>query len=128
VAAGIAAGVAEALKPGATVGGVIDVVLGELSSGPRREVEDGLAWARDRNDWKALRPLYDDRYRGHPISNAVEILSSALAVFALSDGDPEQASSPPSTSAGTATAAPTSPGASRPPSAAPPRSAGPGSR
>ena len=91
VAAGIAAGVAEALKPGATVGGVIDVVLGELSPGPRREVEDGLTWARDEKDWKALRPRYDDRYRGHPISNAVEILSSALAVLYLSDGDPEQA-------------------------------------
>ncbi|HEX2035351.1 MAG TPA: ADP-ribosylglycohydrolase family protein [Chloroflexota bacterium] len=91
VAAGIAAGVAEAMKPQATVGGVIDTVLGELSSVPRREVQEGLTWAKEHKDWKSLRALYDDRYRGHPISNAVEILSSALAVFYLTDGDPEQA-------------------------------------
>jgi ADP-ribosylglycohydrolase len=91
VAAGIAAGVAEAMKPGATVGGVIDTILAELSSVPRREVQDGLDWAQEHKDWKALRPLYDERYRGHPISNAVEILSSALAVFYLTDGDPKQA-------------------------------------
>ncbi|MGH2352158.1 MAG: ADP-ribosylglycohydrolase family protein [Chloroflexota bacterium] len=90
VAAGIAAGVAEASKPGATVGGVIDTVLSELSSVPRKEVEDGLRWAREHGDWKALRPLYDERYRGRPISNAVEILSSALAVFYLADGDPKE--------------------------------------
>ena len=90
VAAGIAAGVAEALNPRATVGGVIDTVLAELSPPPRREVEDGLAWAREHGDWRALRPLYDERYRGRPISNAVEILSSALAIFYLADGDPKQ--------------------------------------
>lgn len=38
-----------------------------------------------------LHPRYDDRYRGHPISNAVEILSSVLAVFYLVDGDPREA-------------------------------------
>ncbi|MDQ3700432.1 MAG: ADP-ribosylglycohydrolase family protein [Chloroflexota bacterium] len=91
VAAGVAAGVAAAMKPAATVGGVIETVLGELSAVPRQEVEDGLGWARQHKDWKALRALYDDRYRGHPISNAVEILSSALAVFSLVDGDPRQA-------------------------------------
>ncbi len=91
VAAGVAAGVAAAMQPEASVGGVIETVLAELSSVPRREVEDGLTWAREHTDWRALRPLYDDRYRGHPISNAVEILSSALAVFYLVDGDPREA-------------------------------------
>jgi hypothetical protein len=90
VAAGIAAGVAEALRPGATTGGVIDVVLGQLSSTPRREVEEGLDWARERGDWKALRPLYDERYRTRPMSNAVEVLSSALALFYLADAEPKQ--------------------------------------
>jgi ADP-ribosylglycohydrolase len=91
VAAGIAAGVAAAMRSDATVGGVIETVLGELSSVPRREVEEGLGWAQAHQDWRALRPLYDERYRGHPISNAVEILSSALAVLYLADGDPKQA-------------------------------------
>jgi ADP-ribosylglycohydrolase len=70
---------------------VIDTVLGQLSSAPRQEVEQGLRWAKERNDWRDLRPLYDEQYRGHPISNAVEILSSALAVFYLVDGEPKQA-------------------------------------
>lgn len=91
VAAGIAAGVAEAMKPGATVGRVIDTVLGQLSTVPRKEVQQGLSWAKEHQDWRELRPLYDEQYRGHPISNAVEILSSALAVFSLADGEPKQA-------------------------------------
>lgn len=91
VAAGIAAGVAEGMKRDATVGGVIDTVLGALSVVPRDEVEEGLRWAKEHKDWRELRPLYDERYRGHPISNAVEILSSALAVFSLVDGDPKEA-------------------------------------
>lgn len=90
VSAGIAAGVAEAMKLEASVGGVIDTVLAQLSSPPRAEVEQGLMWARTHRDWKSLRPLYQERYSGHPISNAVEVLSSALALFYLLDGDPEQ--------------------------------------
>jgi ADP-ribosylglycohydrolase len=91
VAAGIAAGVAAAMRPDAGVGGVIETVLGELSSVPRAEVQQGLDWARGQRHWRDLRPLYEERYRGHPISNAVEILSSALAVLLLVDGDPKEA-------------------------------------
>lgn len=91
VAAGIAAGVATALQPGATVGGVIDTVLNELSVVPRDEVEEGLKWAKEDRDWRRLRERFDEKYRGHPISNAVEILSSALGVMYLVDGDPKEA-------------------------------------
>lgn len=87
VAAAIAAGAAEALRPMATVDGVIDTALAQLSKAPRREVEMGLGWAKEVDDWKALRPKYADHYRGRPISNAVEILSSALAVFKKAQGD-----------------------------------------
>ncbi len=87
VAAGMAAGIAAAMMPGATVGKIIDTVLAELSPTPKQEAEDGLAWAREHKDWKKLRELYADRYRGRPPSNAVEVLSSALALFHLCDGD-----------------------------------------
>jgi ADP-ribosylglycohydrolase len=90
-AAGIAAGVAHALQPGASVGSVIEMVLGQLSSAPRKEVEEGLAWAREHRDWKRLRAQFQDRYTGRPFSNAVEVLGSALALFWLADGDPKQA-------------------------------------
>lgn len=86
VAAAIAAGTAEGLKPDATVQSVIDIALAQLTRVPREEVEQGLAWARAAKDWKDLRPLYQDRYDGHWMSNAVEILSGAMAVFLLSDG------------------------------------------
>ena len=51
----------------------------------------GLEWAGSVSDWKELRPKYDQKYDGHRISNAVEMLSAGLATFKLSDGDPEQA-------------------------------------
>lgn len=88
VAAGIAAGVAEGLKPGATVEKVMDVVLSELSAAPRKEVEMGLEWAREANgDWRRVRPLVHDYYRGRPISNAVEVLQGALAVLWMTGPD-----------------------------------------
>jgi ADP-ribosylglycohydrolase len=91
VAAGIAAGIAEGLKPGATVQDVLDVALGELSSAPREEVEMGLQWAREcGGDWRALRPLYADYYRHRRISNAVEVMSGAVALLWLTGPDPKE--------------------------------------
>lgn len=87
VAAGMAAGIATAMQAGATVGSVIDAVLARLSTLPRAEVEQGLAWAKQHRDWKKLRELFDERYRGHPPSNAVEVLSSSMGLFYLCDGD-----------------------------------------
>lgn len=87
VAAGMAAGIATAMQQGATVGGVIDAVLARLSTLPRAEVEQGLTWAEQCHDWKKLRELFEERYHGHPPSNAVEVLSSSLGLFYLCDGD-----------------------------------------
>ena len=89
VAAAIAAATAEGLKPNATVDGVIETALAQLTRAPREEVEQGLAWARNASDWKELRPLFNDRYDGHWMSNAVEILSSGLAIFLSTDGHVE---------------------------------------
>ena len=91
VAAAIAAGTAEGLKPGAGVEDVIGVALGQLSYYPRLEVEAGLGWARSVTDWRELRPLFNDKYQGRWMSNAVELLSSGMAVFHTSGGNVEQA-------------------------------------
>lgn len=88
VAASLAAGCAHALSPNATVGSVIDTVLSYLSPGPRAEVEQGIEWAKQYKDWKKLRELYHDRYSPYPMSDAVENLSSAMALFYLCDGEP----------------------------------------
>lgn len=91
VAAGIAAGIAEGLKPGATVQDIIDVALGQLSPVPRAEVEMGLRWAKESGgDWRKLRPLYADYYRGRRISVAVEVLSGAVALLYLTGPDPKE--------------------------------------
>lgn len=91
VCAAIAAATAEALRPRATVESVIDIALGQLSPEPRKEVQQGLDWAKKANDWKDLRPLYASRYEGKPISNAVEVLSGGLACFYLARGQPREA-------------------------------------
>lgn len=91
VAAALAAGTAEGLKPHATVDDVIDAALAQLTYYPRLEVEAGLAWARNADDWRELRPLFNDKYQGRWMSNAVELLSSGMAVFYTSGGNVEQA-------------------------------------
>ncbi|MHC4626889.1 MAG: ADP-ribosylglycohydrolase family protein, partial [Planctomycetota bacterium] len=91
VCAAIAAATAEALRPDATVDSVIETALGQLPPDPRREVEQGLGWARKAKDWKELRPLYERRYEGKRISNAVEVLSGGLACFLMADGQPREA-------------------------------------
>jgi ADP-ribosylglycohydrolase len=91
VCASIAAATAEALRPNATVDSVIETALAQLPKEPRREVEQGLNWARKAKNWKELRPLYEKRYEGKRISNAVEVLSGGLACFLMADGQPRQA-------------------------------------
>lgn len=91
VSAGIAAATAEALRPGATVESVIETALAQLPLEARREVEQGLKWARGASDWKDLRPLYEKAYAGKPGSNAVEVLSGGLACFYIAGGSPREA-------------------------------------
>lgn len=91
VAAAVAAGAAEALRPTATVDSIIDVCLAQLSSVPLEEVNIGLSWAQSADTWRDLRPLYAERYRGKRISEAVEMLSSGLAIFYMAQGHVEEA-------------------------------------
>ena len=86
-----AGAVAEALRPSATVNSVIETALAQLPAEARKEVEQGLDWARRARDWKELRPLYEKKYEGKPISNAVEVLSGGLACFYASQGRPREA-------------------------------------
>jgi ADP-ribosylglycohydrolase len=90
VCAGIAAATAEALKPDATVDSIISTALSCLSDVPLEEVELGLEWAQKAKDWKELRPLYEEKYRGHPTSNAVEVMSGALACLYIAKGQAKE--------------------------------------
>jgi len=91
VAAAIASACAEALKPRATMDSVIAQALSQLTDVPRKEVEMGLEWARKAKEWKELRPLYDDFYRGKRMSNAVEMLSGGLACLTVAKAQPREA-------------------------------------
>lgn len=90
-AAALAAGVAEALRPDATVNSVIEATLAQLPAGARSEVEVSLDWARTVKDFKEFRPLYQKKYQGKPVSAAIEILSGGLACFLMADGRPREA-------------------------------------
>ena len=90
VAGAIAAGAAEALKEDATVDNIIKTILSFLSEVPRQEVELGLEWAYKADTWKDLRPLYQEKYNGHSMSNAVEVLSGALACMYMAKREPRE--------------------------------------
>ncbi len=91
VCAAVAAACAEAVRPAATVEGVIAEALRHLSSAPLAEVEDGQRWTGEVEDVWALRPLFAAKYQGHPISNAVEVLSAGLAILRMVQGDTHKA-------------------------------------
>jgi len=91
VCAGMAAAAAEAFKPTATVDSIISTALSYLSETPLAEVKLGLDWAKNTDDWKSLRPLYDEKYKGRSPSNAVEVMSGALACFYMAKGQPREA-------------------------------------
>jgi ADP-ribosylglycohydrolase len=91
VAAAVAASMAEALRPGATVDSIIATALAQLPPGSRKEVETILGYARNAKDWKEVRPLYAKFYEGRPISNAVDVLAGGLACFKMADGRPREA-------------------------------------
>jgi len=91
VCAAIAAATAEALRPAATVQSVLETALEQLPAAARKEVERGIQAARKAKDWKDARPFFEKEYSGKPISNAVEVLSGALAIFLLADGQPKEA-------------------------------------
>lgn len=91
VAAAVAAATAEAMKPDATVDSVIRTALSYLSDVPLKEVGEGLEWVKQASSWQDLRPLYEERYKGKPMSNAVEVLSGGLACFSIAQGQPKEA-------------------------------------
>ena len=92
VAAAIAAGTAEALRPNATVDSVVATALAQIPREGRKDPETMVAWAREAGgDWKKMRARYTDYFQGQPISNAMEVFSGGLACFILADGQPRDA-------------------------------------
>jgi ADP-ribosylglycohydrolase len=98
VSAAMAAGVAEAIRPGATVNSVIEVALAQLPRErlARGEVEAFLALAAKAKDYKELRVINAERYAGrgagrNTISAAIEVFGTGLACFRMAEGRPREA-------------------------------------
>lgn len=91
IASAVAAGVAAGLSTGTTLTDVIGVALDQLSPTPRAEVEHILEYRPPGTDWRELRQLLDDEYKGRTILWPVETFGTALACLYLTDGDPFEA-------------------------------------
>lgn len=94
-AAAVAAAIAAALSPGATVDGVLQAAVGHIRpwSGAemRMLIADTLALAKDAEDFKAFRAAYHARFRRPVLCDSRETVPAALAIVRLAGGDPWQA-------------------------------------
>ena len=94
-ACAMAAAVAEAMRPGATVDTVLDAstrYLHPTSSREMREALDvGLGMAREKGDYKAFREAYYATRLRDIISDSRETVPASLALLYLAEGDPRRA-------------------------------------
>lgn len=90
-ACAIAATVAEAFSPDATVDGVLDAATRYLHPVSSRvlidKVNDAVALARQTGDYKAFREAFYDKFLQDIISDSRETVPCVLALFYLSGGD-----------------------------------------
>jgi len=103
-----AAAIAEACKPGATVASVLEVArrysryraqagaIYTAYDGIEREIERALALAEKHTDAMAMRDEFYRHYEGggyvvYGMSQANEIVSKALAVLSITNGNPKEA-------------------------------------
>lgn len=92
VAGAHCAGVAEALKPNATIDSVIQAAANVLGPTPRREFEAVQEIARTcGNDPEEYGKRLQYKYENRQVSNAVEILSAAYGILYMTDADPRKA-------------------------------------
>ena len=68
VCAGLAAACAEAMRPQASIESIVAAGLHPLSSTPKAAAQEALGWAEQVDQVWDLRPLFAEKYRGHPAS------------------------------------------------------------
>jgi len=91
----VAAAIAEALKPDATVDAVVEAAVTNVAEPVRKEVMGGIELAKPYNDVFEMRQSFYTRYNavgGWPwvwnMSMAYEIVTKGLAIFYVTRGDP----------------------------------------
>jgi ADP-ribosylglycohydrolase len=92
VAGAHCAGVAESLKPNATIESVIEAARKVLGPTPLREFDDVQEIARKcGKDPEEYGKKLQYKYENRQVSNAVEILSAAYGILYMADADPKTA-------------------------------------
>lgn len=88
------AGIAEAMRPNATVDSVIDAAMRYVSPKVRDELERALEASQGKSDIEELLPWFYEHYNGvgtpYCFSMGNEIITKALCLFYVAKGDPEQ--------------------------------------
>jgi hypothetical protein len=91
----VAAGIAKACEPGATVNDVLTAATRHCNATVRREIDRALEIAGRHRDPLGMRTEFNRYYSGrglhYALSYANEIVAKGLAIFALAGGDVEQA-------------------------------------
>ena len=91
VAGAHCAGVAESMKPNATIDSVTQAAANILGPTPRREFEDVQEMARTcGGDPEEFGRKLQDKYENRQVSNAVEILGAAYGLLYMADADPKK--------------------------------------
>jgi ADP-ribosylglycohydrolase len=94
-AAAVAAAIAEALTPGATVDSVLRTAYDSIKPWSGKEmrslIREALDLARSAEDFKAFRKGYHERFRRDVICDSRETVPATLAIVRLANGDPWKA-------------------------------------
>jgi ADP-ribosylglycohydrolase len=94
-ACAMAAAVAQAFSPAATVQSILDAATAYLlpvsAQELRRRIEETLALAQETGGYEAFRAAYYERHLYPTQSDSRETVPATLAIFALAEGDPERA-------------------------------------
>ncbi|MEM1582274.1 MAG: ADP-ribosylglycohydrolase family protein [Candidatus Bathyarchaeia archaeon] len=97
-AAAVAAGIAEAFKPDATVDSVVEAAVAYVSEPVRAEILGGIEIAKSSKDALDMRPAFYERYKAEikpfarypwiwDISMSYEIVTKGFAIFYATKGD-----------------------------------------
>ncbi|MBS7656866.1 MAG: ADP-ribosylglycohydrolase family protein [Candidatus Bathyarchaeia archaeon] len=97
-AAAVAAGVAEAMKPDATVDSVVEAAVANVADVVRTEILGGIEIARKSKDVFDMRPVFYEHYKAEikpfanytwiwDISMSYEIVTKGFAIFYVTKGD-----------------------------------------
>jgi len=89
-AAAIAAAIAEAFKPEATVNSIIQAGRAYVDENIGQIIDECIGYARQAPDMLAVRELYWKRFGGRVPTDSLEVVGESFAMFWLTQGDPKQ--------------------------------------